>query len=107
MADFEQAVRAVISALPRGNTFSYAWVADEAGYPGRARSVGALLAGGGDDLPWWRVVRADGHLAEHLVKEQATRLRGEGVEVVADRVRERPHHIPRGSARRSPASHLR
>jgi alkylated DNA nucleotide flippase Atl1 len=56
VADFDEAVRAVISGLPRGNTFSYAWVADEAGYPGRARSVGALAAGG-DDLPWWRVVR--------------------------------------------------
>ena len=107
MADFDQAVRAVISGLPRGNTFSYSWVADEAGYPGRARSVGALLAAAGDDLPWWRVVRADGHFAEHLAPDQAARLRKEGVEVVGDRVRERPHHIPRGSVNRSPGSRLR
>lgn len=107
MADFDQAVRTVISGLPRGNTFSYAWVADEAGYPGRARSVGALLAAGGDHLPWWRVVRADGHLAAHLATDQAARLRKEGVDVVGDRVRERPHHIPRASVRRSPGSRLR
>jgi methylated-DNA-protein-cysteine methyltransferase-like protein len=107
MADFEQAVRAVIADLPPGNTFSYGWVADEAGYPGRARSVGAFLAAGADDLPWWRVVRADGHFAEHLVTDQAARLREEGVEVVGDRVRERPHHIPRASAPRSPGSRLR
>jgi methylated-DNA-protein-cysteine methyltransferase related protein len=106
VADFEQAVRAVIAELPPGNTFSYAWVADEAGYPGRARSVGALLAAGGDGLPWWRVVRSDGHFAEHLADDQGARLRKEGVEVVGDRVAERPHHIPRGAGR-SPASRLR
>jgi alkylated DNA nucleotide flippase Atl1 len=99
VADFEQAVRAVIAALPPGETFSYGWVADEAGYPGRARSVGALLAGGGDGLPWWRVVRSDGSFAEHLAREQSRRLRAEGVAVTSRRVRERPHHVPRGQRR--------
>jgi methylated-DNA-protein-cysteine methyltransferase-like protein len=95
VAGFDEAVRAVIAALPPGNTFSYAWVADEAGYPGRARSVGALLAGKGDGLPWWRVVKSDGSFAPHLAREQARRLRDEGVEVRGGRVRERPHHVPR------------
>jgi methylated-DNA-protein-cysteine methyltransferase-like protein len=95
VAGFDEAVRAVIAALPPGNTFSYAWVADEAGYPGRARSVGALLAGKGDGLPWWRVVKSDGSFAPHLAREQARRLRDEGVEVRRGRVRERPHHVPR------------
>jgi alkylated DNA nucleotide flippase Atl1 len=94
--DFVDAVRAVIAALPPGETFSYGWVADEAGYPGRARSVGALLAQGGDDLPWWRVVRSDGRFAEHLAREQSARLKAEGVEVANGRVRGRPHHVPRG-----------
>ena len=96
MADFADAVRTVIAGLPPGETFSYGWVADEAGYPGRARAVGALLAEGGDGLPWWRVVRSDGTFAEHLVREQSARLREEGVEVRNGRVRERPNHVPRG-----------
>jgi methylated-DNA-protein-cysteine methyltransferase related protein len=95
VGDFDAAVRTVIAGLPPGNTFSYAWVADEAGYPGRARSVGALLASGGDGLPWWRVVPASGQLAEHLAIDQARRLRKEGVESDDGRLRERPHHIPR------------
>jgi methylated-DNA-protein-cysteine methyltransferase related protein len=99
MADFRGAVRAVIASLPRGETFSYGWVADEAGYPGRARAVGTLLATDGDDLPWWRVVRADGHFVEHLAGEQAERLRAEGVAVRVDRVLEGPHHAPRTPAR--------
>jgi alkylated DNA nucleotide flippase Atl1 len=96
VADFDEAVRAVIERLPPGETFSYGWVADEAGYPGRARSVGALLAGGADDLPWWRVVRSDGTFADHVAREQSQRLRGEGVAVTETRVRDRPHHVPRG-----------
>jgi methylated-DNA-protein-cysteine methyltransferase-like protein len=95
VADFDEAVRTVVARLPRGNTFSYAWVADEAGYPGRARAVGALLATKGDGLPWWRVVKSDGSFAPHLATDQAARLRREGVEVTDGRVRERPHHAPR------------
>ncbi|MGZ4691819.1 MAG: MGMT family protein, partial [Acidimicrobiia bacterium] len=37
MTDFERAVRAVLAKLPPGDTYSYGWVAEEAGYPGRAR----------------------------------------------------------------------
>ena len=96
MTDFEKAVRAVLAKLPPGDTYSYGWVADEAGYPGRARGVGTLLASGLDDVPWWRVVRADGTLAPHIAVEQAAHLRDEGVDVVGGRVRRRPNHVPRG-----------
>jgi alkylated DNA nucleotide flippase Atl1 len=98
VTNFHAAVRAVVSALPPGETFSYGWVADEAGYPGRARAVGTLLASDGDDLPWWRVVRSDGRFADHLAREQSQRLRAEGVAVRGGRVLDRPHH-----ARRTPA----
>jgi methylated-DNA-protein-cysteine methyltransferase related protein len=100
VAEFETAVRSVLERLPPGETFSYGWVASEAGYPGRARAVGALLASGIDDVPWWRVVRADGHMAEHLVAEQSARLRKEGVETVSGRVRDHTNHVPRGRALR-------
>lgn len=100
MAEFEAAVRSVLERLPPGDAFSYGWVASEAGYPGRARAVGALLASGLDDLPWWRVVRADGTMAEHLVAEQSARLRKEGVETVNGRVRGHINHVPRARFRR-------
>ncbi len=48
-------MRAVLLTLPPGDTYSYGWVADQAGYPGRARAVGTFLASATDDeIPWWR-----------------------------------------------------
>ena len=99
MTDFERAVRAVLEHLPPGDTYSYGWVAAEAGYPGRARAVGALLASGLDGVAWWRVVRSDGHMAEHLMAEQTARLRDEGVETIDGRVRGGPNRAPRGLPR--------
>lgn len=100
MSAFDDAVHEVLHRLPPGDTYSYAWVASEAGYPGRARAVGALLAQGDSDVPWWRVVRADGRFVEHLATDQAARLRREGVESVNGRVVDHPNHVPRGRARR-------
>jgi methylated-DNA-protein-cysteine methyltransferase related protein len=65
---------------------SYGEIARRAGRPGAARAVGGFLAEHGGDLPWWRVVRADGRVAPHKPAEQTTRLRAEGVEVVDGRV---------------------
>ena len=59
---FERRVIGVIVALGEGEVVSYGDIAHDAGYPGRARAVGALLARAGSDLPWWRVVRGDGRL---------------------------------------------
>jgi methylated-DNA-protein-cysteine methyltransferase related protein len=97
---FEDAVNEVMRRLPPGDTYSYAWVASEAGYPGRARAVGALLAQGDGDMPWWRVVRADGRFVEHLAADQARRLRREGVESANGRVVGHPNHVARGRPRR-------
>jgi methylated-DNA-protein-cysteine methyltransferase-like protein len=99
MSAFDDAVNEVLHRLPPGDTYSYAWVASEAGYPGRARAVGALLAQGDGRVPWWRVVRADGRFVEHLASDQAARLRREGVESANGRVVGRPNHVPRGRAR--------
>ena len=54
-----------------------------------ARNVGRILAGSGEldeDLPWHRVVRANGTCAEHIRAEQMQRLRGEGVPFVRGHV---------------------
>lgn len=48
--------------------------------------MGAFLAEHGSELPWWRVVRADGTLAAHKRDEQARKLRAEGLEVLGGRV---------------------
>ena len=86
----EAAVLAVLADLPPGDTYSYGWVADAAGYPGRARAVV-------EDVPWWRVVRADGRLVAPHAREQARRLRTEGVAVVNGRVRGHTNHAPRAT----------
>jgi methylated-DNA-protein-cysteine methyltransferase-like protein len=80
-------IRALLSVGP-GQVVSYGDLAAEAGYPGAARGAGAVLAGSGpgDGLPWWRVVYADGRLAPGHEREQARRLRAEGVEVRDGRV---------------------
>jgi alkylated DNA nucleotide flippase Atl1 len=82
----QQRFRAVVADLAVGEVVSYGEVARRAGHRGAARAVGGFLAEHGGDLPWWRVVRADGSLAVHKPSEQARRLRAEGVEVVGGRV---------------------
>jgi methylated-DNA-protein-cysteine methyltransferase-like protein len=83
---FREQVLAVVEALRSGEVVSYGDVAAQAGRPGAARGVGAVLAGSTRAVPWWRVVYADGRLAPGKEVEQGNRLRAEGVEVRAGRV---------------------
>jgi methylated-DNA-protein-cysteine methyltransferase-like protein len=86
-ADFRSRVITVIKALAPGEVVSYGDVAAQAGSPGAARGVGAVLAGSsGDGLPWWRVVSSTGRLVPGHEAEHARRLRAEGVAVVDGRV---------------------
>ena len=52
-------VRAVVLAIPPGETASYGEVAARAGMRS-ARLVGRILAEDVHDLPWQRLLRADG-----------------------------------------------
>jgi alkylated DNA nucleotide flippase Atl1 len=79
-------VRGVVAAIPPGSVLAYGEVAARAGLPGRARLVGRILAEDGHDLPWHRVLRADGTPAAHLAAEQLARLRAEGVLAEGGRV---------------------
>ena len=88
MTPLQQRFRQVVADLEVGEVVSYGEVARRAGRPGAARAVGGFLAEHGSDLPWWRVVRADGSLAVHKPAEQQRRLRAEGVEVADGRVRD-------------------
>ncbi|MGH7775588.1 MAG: MGMT family protein [Candidatus Dormibacterales bacterium] len=82
---FPEAVATVVSALGRGELASYGQIAARAGRPGAARAVGSVLAGS-QNLPWWRVVRADGRLAAPGPALQARLLRAEGIIVRWGRV---------------------
>lgn len=82
-----QAIWHVVCAIPRGHAATYGTVARAAGLPGRARQAGFALRVAPKELnlPWHRVVGAGGRIAfpqstrQH--KEQARRLRAEGVPV--------------------------
>jgi O-6-methylguanine DNA methyltransferase len=76
--DFAQAVLRAVEAIPRGRVMTYGDVAEYAGIHS-PRSVGRVLAGDGGTVPWHRVLRSDGSLAEHLYSEQRQRLLEEGV----------------------------
>lgn len=89
--DAARRIHAAIRAIPAGEVAGYGEVARRAGLPGRARLVARLLSTGSTpDLPWHRVLRADGRIAfpadSDGYREQVARLRGEGVEVVGGRV---------------------
>ena len=87
-----EAIWQVVCAIPRGRASTYGAVARAAGLPGRARLTGFALrvAPKGLNLPWHRVVGAGGRIVfpsgsrEH--REQARRLRAEGVPVTGGRV---------------------
>ena len=84
--DFAARVGAVLKSLERGEVATYGEIAEEAGYPGRARAVGNLLAQDGHRFPWWRVVTATGRLVPGHETEHARRLRAEGVPTDGRRV---------------------
>ena len=79
-------IREVVLAIPPGQTSTYGEVAARAGIPGRARLVGRILSEDGADLPWHRVLRADGTCAPHVAREQSARLRTEGILLVDGRL---------------------
>jgi len=84
--DFESAVVAVLQSLSAGEVVTYGEVAEQAGFPRAARAVGNLLRRTGDEVPWWRVVSAGGHLRCQNLPRQIQLLRSEGVKVVDGRV---------------------
>lgn len=86
---FREAVEAAVRSLRTGEVVSYGEVAEQAGFPGAARGVGGVLRDPGEDVPWWRVVAADGRIVCPSAGEQASRLKAEGVAVVNGRVRHR------------------
>lgn len=90
-AEFEHAVRTLLSRVPAGRVTTYGDLARMAGYPGYARQVGKLLADLPEDsrLPWHRVVTASRMLSRRGTEAAALQkqlLRAEDVRLSGDRV---------------------
>ena len=76
----EELVLRRIRDTPEGFVRAYGDVS-----PGAPRFAGTVLSGNHDpDLPWWRIVRADGSLAKG--SSQRALLEAEGVPFRGDRV---------------------
>ncbi|PXY19907.1 DNA methyltransferase [Prauserella sp. PE36] len=76
--ELHERVREVVAAIPPGSVSTYGDVAAAAG-ANTPRLVGRILSEDGHDLPWHRVLRANGTPAPHLVHRQLELLRAEGV----------------------------
>lgn len=85
----DDAFRRAIFAIPPGKVSTYGGVAAAAGYPRYHRAVARLLhKDRWDQLPWHRVLGADGAIKTSgaSAREQRARLRMEGVKFRGDKV---------------------
>lgn len=85
MTPYERAVLDAVDAIPPGRVLAYSDVAELVGR-GTGRTVGTVLARYGGEVPWHRVLRADGSCATHKAERQLELLRAEGVPVRGGRV---------------------
>jgi methylated-DNA-protein-cysteine methyltransferase related protein len=75
-----------IREVPEGFVRTYGDVS-----PGAPRFAGTVLASTTEDVPWWRIVRADGSLAKGerqraLLDEEGVPFRGDRVDMRAARI---------------------
>ncbi len=80
----------VLFALGEGEVTTYGDVAEVAGYPKQSRLVGKILRDTTEDVPWWRVVNAQGRIRTSNPALQAELLQEEGVLVTGGRVFDAP-----------------
>jgi methylated-DNA-protein-cysteine methyltransferase related protein len=83
---FNAAVWALARRVPPGRATTYGLLAEAYyGVHRGARGVGQAMARCPGDVPWWRVVRADGRMKDAPgADEQRARLAEEGVPLTAD-----------------------
>ncbi len=87
-AEREQAIIELIRAVPEGFVTTYGDLCPEA-----PRLPGRVLATTAEKLPWHRIVRADGTVAQG--ERQRRLLRREGIPFAGERVDMDAAHIPR------------
>lgn len=83
---FAALVLAAVEQVPAGSVVTYGDVAELVG-EGGPRQVGAVLSRYGSDVPWWRVLRADGTAAPQVAERALARWRREGTPLRPDGVR--------------------
>lgn len=79
---YVEEVLEVVELIPAGRVTSYGRIAAVVGRGG-PRQVGQVMAAFGEEVPWWRVVRADGSLP------------------MAKQRRARPHYLQEGTPMRT------
>jgi methylated-DNA-protein-cysteine methyltransferase-like protein len=75
--EFQQAVIDAVAALEEGELVTYGELAEELGRPGGGQAVANVLRSV-PDLPWWRVVPAEGRLYCSHLPVQGPLLEAEG-----------------------------
>lgn len=91
---FRERVSALVAQIPNGKVTTYGRLAAWCGNPRAARIVGGIAHFGDSSLPWQRVVKADGSLAEGYpggISGHQHALETEGVEFSAGKVRMAKH----------------
>ncbi|HEV8473968.1 MAG TPA: MGMT family protein [Methylomirabilota bacterium] len=87
---FRAAVYRLVRRVPRGAVVTYGQVAALLGAPRSARAVGAAMRRCPDDVPWHRVVNAQGGISRRRrvagMLTQRIRLEQEGVPLRGGRV---------------------
>lgn len=81
---FKQHIYQIVGSIPRGKVMTYGQIAALCGRPRAARIVGGVAHYGDLDLPWQRVVKKDGSLAEGYpggIEGHRAALESEDVEI--------------------------
>ena len=85
MSLFFQQVYAVVEQIPYGKVASYGQIARMLGRPRAAREIGWAMRCCPDNLPWQRVVTADGSIKGGMFAEiRRAVLESEGVSFLPD-----------------------
>jgi alkylated DNA nucleotide flippase Atl1 len=82
---FARLVLDAVDQIPPGRVMTYSDVAEFVS-AGSGRAVGTVMARYGGEVPWHRVIRADGSCAPGVHDRQVALLRSEDVPMSGDRV---------------------
>jgi len=83
--EFYRRIYAVVRAVPYGRAVSYGQIARYLGRPRSAREVGRAMRICPEDIPWQRVVMADGSITGGMFAEvRRAVLEAEGVPFLPD-----------------------
>ncbi len=89
----KEAIYLALAQIPEGKVITYGNLAKLAGMPNGARLAGRLMCELPDksNLPWHRVINAQGRLSLPLgsesYREQKSRLNSEGIEFVNEKIK--------------------